>query len=105
MKYFITDYVPYVLLSRSVLFSVHNPEENVGNNYKILYYIKKKFNVHPNSINLEDVKEFEMYIYDSEYYLNIYSNYKKLRNGKIIIPRGQHPNFYWSGDKLIRAFV
>lgn len=107
MKYLVEDYLPYALLARSSSF--FKVRENNGVPYEkykeLLYTIFVITKKHPNSINMQDVFEFEMATYAPSYYYGTYVNYMKLRNNKYIIPKGQIPNFYWFGNEYVMKFI
>ena len=106
IKYFLDHYLPYRLFSESDMFydtvDLYLSSSHILN---LLYEIYNITNVHPNDINIQKVQEFEMKMYASKYYNNIYSKYLILRNGKRIIPDGKYPQFYWSCGKYIKRFI
>ena len=55
-------------------------------------------------INVDDIYEFELRTYASDYYYTVYQNHTKLRNGKRLIPKGENPRFYWVGDTYVPKF-
>ena len=107
MRYLVEIYLPYTLLTRPPSFFKAREDSgiDIDSYYKTLYNIYRLTRVHPLSIYIPDVKEFEMATYDSDYYYGTYLKYMRLRNGKIVIPKGEKPNFYWIGDKYIRHFI
>lgn len=107
LKYFIEYYLPYALLSRSDNYYLLRFENNVplDSYHQSLFDIYEITGIHPNTINIEEAYEYEMSIYDPDYYYDIYSKYMVLRNGKRLIPKGSIPKFYWCGNEYIRAFI
>ena len=107
MKYFIESYIPYAMLVRSD--NYHNSRKDNGftvNDHKeCLYSIFGETRMHPNDINVDDAYEFEMELYDPEYYYNTYLQYKRLRSGRLLIPKGEKPCFYWCGNTYTRRFI
>ena len=107
MKYFIESYIPFAMLVRSE--NYHNCRESKGLTFdhhkECLYNIFRETRMHPNDINVYDVYEFEMELYDPEYYFNTYLQYKRLRSGRLVIPRGEEPCFYWRGNTYTRRFI
>ena len=61
--------------------------------------------VHPNSIDFQKAREFEMKLYAPKYYHETYDNYMKLRSGRRLVPSGELPKFYWSAGKYIQRFI
>ena len=54
--------------------------------------------------NIKEIEEFEMKLYAPDYFYNVYQKYTKLRNGKVLIPIGEQPAFYWLGNTYVRRF-
>ena len=109
--YFIENYLPYNLLTHGELFyEVYHRDEIVLKYYdnplaKILYNIYTVTNVDPDSINIDEAYEFEMELYAPDYHRDVFKKYMRLRNGKIIIPKGKIPCFYWHNEKYRKAFI
>lgn len=106
IKYFLEHYIPYRLISDSDMFydSV-DMYVSPSHIFDTLFQIYTVTDVHPNDINLQEVREFEMSIYAPEYYNNTYTKYKTVRSGRRIIPEGKQPKFYWSSGQYIQRFV
>lgn len=106
IKYFLEDYVPYRLLTDSDMFydsiDMYVSQCHI---FDILFKVYTITDVHPNDIDLQEVREFEMSIYAQEYYTNTYKKYKTVRSGRRIIPEGKQPKFYWSSGRYIQRFV
>lgn len=107
MKYFIEYYIPYNILSRrDNFYDVRFKNDISLDSFKgLLWKLYTLTNVHPNTIDTDIAFEFEMELYAPDYYNNIYKKYMRLRNGKVIIPPGKYPAFFWVGDKYIQYFV
>jgi hypothetical protein len=103
MKYFVEYYVPYALLTRSQAYYTTHP--NMESYSKVLFNLFKITGVYPDTIDLDEVYEFEMETYAPEYYFDIYLEYPVAENGVRAIPPGEKPIFYWRGDEYIRTFV
>ena len=106
MKFFSQQYLPYSLLSRSNNYFKILEERGhpISSHEKMITEMFYSSGIHPNSMNLDDIYEFEMMTYAPDYYYNIYMNYKILRSGKRIIPVGERPMFFWCEDKYIPNF-
>ena len=107
IKYFLEQYVPFKLLSQSDAFHyvVNNnlpPQDHVNTT---LFEIYMMTGVHPNSIDLNKAREFEIELYAPKYYKETYSNYTKMRSGRRLIPEGEKPEFYWCAGKYIQRFL
>lgn len=108
IRYFLEQYVPYALLSQSDgFYSVANSHEEARQDHIIrtLFEIYEMTGVHPNNIDLNEAREFEMKLYAPKYYHETYENYMKLRSGRRIIPSGEVPKFYWCAENYIQRFV
>ena len=107
IKYFLAHYVPYSILSQSdVLYNAANSQVSSNNNINtMLFDVYMMTGVHPNSINLQKAREFEMELYAPKYYHETYENYMKLRSGRRLIPEGKKPEFYWCAGKYIQRFI
>lgn len=106
MKYFMDYYLPYSLLTRSEVFY-----DTVKMEFKkecfieeLLFKLYTRSGIHPNMINVDDIYEFELRTYASDYYYTVYQNHTKLGNGKRFIPNGENPSFYWVGDTYVPKF-
>ena len=104
--FFIFRYIPYVILSRSV--NYYTQAKTLGIRYKDIMY-----KIYTNSgldeyefmdFNIQEIEEFEMKLYAPDYFYNVYQKYTKLRNGKVLIPIGERPAFYWLGNTYVRRF-
>ena len=109
MKYFVKEYLPYALSCR-----IHNSNfqealkiHNIHYSYykSLIYTIYEMGGTHPDMVNLYEVYEYEMSIYAPEYYYNTYLSYMRLRSGRIVIPPGEEPMFYWIGNEYVKAFI
>lgn len=107
MRYLVEVYLPYTLLTRPPSFFKAREDSGIeiDSYYRTLYNIYQITRIHPISIYIPDVKEFEMAVYAHDYYYDTYQKHTRLRNGKIVIPKGENPDFYWIGDKYIRHFI
>ena len=106
-KYFLEQYVPYALLSKSDAFhdAANDTVESQDHINTTLFEIYMMTGVHPNSIDLKKAREFEMKLYAPKYYDETYENYMKLRSGRRLIPSGEIPEFYWCAGKYIQRFI
>ena len=106
IKYFLEHYIPYRLLTDSDMFydSV-DMYVSPSHIFDLLFQIYIITDVHPNEIDLQEVKEFEMRIYAPDYFNNTYKNYNIIDDGSRAIPEGKEPKFYWSSGKYIQRFV
>jgi len=112
MRYFITDYIPFALLSRGNAFLEARREifprvrstydDNVAD---ILFLIFEVTGRHPDDIDIIDVNEFEMMSYAPDYFYDVYENFMVLRNGKTLVPDGQMPHFFWDCDRYIQRLL
>lgn len=106
IKYYLEHYIPYMILTRSDICCDAIDEYTIpGRIRNMLYMIYELTDIHPNTINFREVKEFEMKIYAPKYYKNTYENYMKLRSGTRLIPNGEKPAFYWCANKYIQRFL
>lgn len=111
MKYFVEDYVPYALLTRSKAYfdtltrSTNQSEYNENTFGEMLFELFKITGRHPNDIDLEQAYEFEIRTYAPDYYYDSYLNYMTTRSGKRLFPGGKKPVFYWRGDNYVCTFV
>jgi hypothetical protein len=108
MKFIIENYLPYMILTRSDEYykAIHD-NEAIPDTFvdDVLYTIYSITHVHPNDIDMWGAYEFEMALHAPDYYLNVYKQYMTLRNGKIVIPPGKVPMFYWCAGKFVHRFV
>lgn len=105
-KYFLEQYVPYALLSQSDTFHAAERENILTDSLDhTLFEIYMMTGVHPNSINFQKAREFEMKLYAPKYYHETYENYMKLRSGRRLVPSGELPKFYWCAGKYIQRFI
>ena len=106
-KYFLEHYVPYALLSHSDVFhaAANDTVESQDHVDATLFEIYTMTGVHPNSIDIQKAREFEMKLYAPKYYHETYENYMKLRSGRRVIPSGELPEFYWCAGKYIQRFI
>lgn len=105
IRYFLEYYLPYIMFTRSKQY-ISSLEKYISMGFlkNTVDYLFQETRIHVNSINVPEVYEFEMETYAPEYYYKIYSKYMRLRNGKVIIPPGEKPNFYWIGDRYIQHY-
>lgn len=104
MLFFIEDYLPFRLLTRSYnLFEANDARSQEYDS--MLYTLYKITGKHPHDINIREAYEFEMMIYAPDYYYDTYDQYMRLRSGKVVVPPGKIPVFYWSGGKYIQRFI
>ena len=107
IRFFLEQYVPYALLSQGDCF--HNAANDVVQTQDhiktTLFEIYMITGVHPNSIDIQKAREFEMKLYAPKYYQETYENYMKLRSGRRLIPKGELPEFYWCAGKYIQRFL
>ena len=107
IRFFLEQYVPYALLSQGECF--HNAANDVVETQDhiktTLFEIYMITGVHPNRIDIQKAREFEMKLYAPKYYHETYENYMKLRSGRRLIPKGELPEFYWSAGKYIQRFL
>ena len=103
MKYFVEKYVPYALLTRSQAY--YNSHPNIESYSEILFDLFKITGVHPGTIDLDEVYEFEMETYAPDYYFGTYLRYPVAENGVRAIPPGEKPLFYWRGNEYACTFV
>ena len=54
---------------------------------------------------IDEINEFEMFVYDNDYYLDVYSQYMTLRNKKKMVPPGKTPVYRWYKDQFIKTYV
>jgi len=105
--YFIEDYLPFVILSRSNNYiDEFNKVGDDDTNHlsDLLSNIFRETMRHPNDIDIEEAYDFEMETYAPDYYYNVYKNYMILRSGRVLVPHGKRPCFFWCGDKYIQRF-
>lgn len=107
IKYFLEQYVPYTLLSQSDSFQYAANAQMASHNHvnTTLFEIYMMTEVHPNSIDIQKAREFEMELYAPKYYHETYEKYMKLRSGRRLIPSGELPEFYWCAEKYIQRFI
>lgn len=112
MRYFISHYTPFVLLTRNDIYyeeyEVARCGRWTGDNtgtHDTVYELLSLTNTPLMDINPRDCYEYEMEVYDPEYFYNTYQNYMRLRSGKVLIPSGRVPKFYWFRDRYIKNFV
>ena len=106
LKYFVEEYIPYVILTRSDVWDEAAYERVNPDFHKELIYVIHGFTQkHPNDIDLHKAYEFELELNAPKYFKNVYSKYTRLRTGKRLIPVGERPMFYWVGDKYVQRFV
>lgn len=111
MKFFIEDYIPYALLTRSTTYFKCRDHIEGRSRYEVNTFAEMLFNLftitgrHPNEINKQEAYEFEMATYAPEYFYNVYAKYKRSDYGKRLVPEGEKPVFYWRGGHYVHAFV
>jgi len=105
IKYFVSKYTPFALLSRSDTFYDVVHKEYSLDALELVVDLQIETNVSPSTIDIQEAYEFEMSVYAPTYYQDTYIKYMMLRNGKRIIPQGKIPKFYWYNDKYTQRFV
>ena len=105
MKYFVTKYTPFALLSRSDTFYNVLHEGYDLDALELVVDLQIETNVSPSTIDTQEAYEFEMSVYAPTYYQGTYKKYMMLRNGRRIIPQGKIPKFYWHNDRYTQRFV
>jgi hypothetical protein len=112
MCYFISNYTPYVLLTRNDIYyeelEISRGGRWMGGSYgthDTVYELLSLTNTSLYDIQHQDCYEYEMALYAPDYFYNTYEKYKRLRSGKVIIPAGRIPKFYWLEDRYINSFV
>ena len=103
MKYFVEYYVPYALLTRNQAYYNFHPD--MERYFEMLFELFKITRIHPNTIDFDEVYEFEMETYAPDYYYGTYLKYPVAENGMRIIPPGEKPLFYWRGNDYVCTFV
>lgn len=104
MLFFVEDYLPFRLLTRSNTF-IEAYDIRSREYESMLYNIYKVTGRHPHDINIREAYEFEMMMYAPDYYYDTYDQYMRLRSGKVVVPPGKIPVFYWSGGKYTQRFI
>jgi hypothetical protein len=103
MKYFVEYYLPYALLTRNQAYYCLHPD--MKSYSEVLFDLFKITGVHPDTIDLDEVYEFEMETYAPDYYYDTYLKYPVAENGVRAIPPGEKPLFYWRGGEYACTFV
>ena len=111
MKFFIEDYIPYALLTRSTAYFKCRDHIEGRSRYEENTFVEMLFNMftitgrHPNEINKQEAYEFEMATYAPDYFYDVYAKYKRSNDGKLLVPEGEKPVFYWRGGDYVHTFV